>query len=392
MKGTSRGYMTQRSPKSAPDSWSLVLHVGYAANGKRIQKWLTFKGTERAAQKELTRLLRELDTGTYIDPSKQTVAEYLRAWLVNSARISARTREGYSEICEKHLIPQLGRLQLGKLSPQHIQTYYTTARTSGRRDGKGGLSEQSILHHHRLLHKALSVAVAQGTLARNPVDSTEAPQPARREMQAADADQTAELLASLEGTPIYLPVLVAVTTGVRRGELLALKWESLDLKSGMLTVRAALEQTRAGITTKGTKTGRVRKLSVPSFVLDELRRHKGQQAAHRLQLGDCWQDLGLVFCREDGTQLNPRNFSKSFYDHMRRRGKTLRLHDLRHSHASQLLSQGVNLRVVADRLGHADPGLTLRVYSHVLAGQDEAAAEKIDDALTAAIGARKRSV
>ena len=172
----------------------------------------TVRGTKREAEAELSRVLHELDTGLYVDPLQLTLAQYLERWLADCARanVSGKTFERYAEIVRLHLIPNLGGHRLRKLAPLHIQAYYSDALSRGRINKTGGLSAQTVLHHHRVLREALQQAVSWQMLARNPADAVEPPRPIRKEIRVLDEDQTARLLWSLEGSPLYVPVLVAV--------------------------------------------------------------------------------------------------------------------------------------------------------------------------------------
>lgn len=300
---------------------------------------------------------------------------------------SPKTIERYRQIIENNIKPSIGGYQLSKLKPLHIQSFYTDSLTTGRKDGKGGLSAQTVLHFHRLLHRALGQAVKWQLLARNPADAVESPRPERKEMTALDEKETAHLLKRFEGSRMHVPVIIAVTTGLRRGEFLALHWSDIDLDDGQITVNQAIEQTKEGLRFKTPKTERSRRsVALPSFVVEILQAHKREQAEIRLQLGPAYENNNLVFPRQDGTAWPPDSFSTAFAAFVRRSGLPhVRLHDLRHSHATQLLRQGVHPKVVSERLGHSKVGITMDTYSHVLPGMQEDAAEKIDIALRAAI-------
>lgn len=380
-----RGHIKQR----AKGSWSIVIDLGRDAAGKRKQKWSTVRGTKKDAQAELTRLLNELNTGEYVEPSRMLVRDYLTRWLKDYAgpSVSPKTAERYAQIIQDNVNPTLGQYQLSKLKPLHIQSFYTDCLTSGRKDGKGGLSAQTVLHFHRLLRKAFLQAVKWQLLARNPVDAVEPPRPQRTEMNAINEKETALLLEKLTGSPLFTPVLLAVTTGLRRGELLALRWKDIDLEEGRLTVNQSLEQTKTGLRFKMPKTERSRRqVPLPGVALDFLKDHKRQQNEERLRLGPVYQNNDLIFPRPDGSLMAPDSFSTNFAAFMRRsKLKRIRFHDLRHSHATQLLTQGVHPKIVSERLGHSNIGITLDTYSHVLPGMQEDAVLKIDASLRLAM-------
>jgi integrase len=381
-----QGHIRQRGKTS----WAVVLDIGVKPNGRRNVKWHSVKGSREDAERERVRLLHELNIGAYIEPAHETVATYLRRWLDDYARmkVSAKTFERYEEIVEKQLIPALGHYKLAKLRPPHIQGYYAKACATGRRDGKGGLSAQTVLHHHRVLREALQRAVKWGLLAINPADAVEPPRPKRKETRVLDEAESAKLLAAARDGRYYVPVLLAVTTGMRRGEILGLRWSDLDLDAGTLAVRQTLEQTRAGLAFKEPKTQKSRRLvPLASIAVEALKAHRTTQVASRLALGTAYEDHGLVFPAPDGRPWNPASFSAAFVKFAAGAGlPKLRFHDLRHSHATQLLRLGIHPKIVSERLGHATTGITLDLYSHVVPGMQEDAVARVDKSLRLAIG------
>jgi hypothetical protein len=199
--------------------WAIILELGVDDTGKRRQKWITFPGAKTAAKAEMVPLNNELNTGGCIEATSMTLAQYLVRWLEAKANVSRKTYEQYEEFIHKHFIPSLGAIPLGKLTPMHIQGYYAQKRARGRRDWKGGLSGQTLLHHHRVLKQALPQAVKWQILVRNPVEGVETPRPEDREMGVLSVEQTAQLLEVAEGTRLHLPIIFAVATGMRRGEV-----------------------------------------------------------------------------------------------------------------------------------------------------------------------------
>jgi integrase len=381
-----KGHLRRRGK----NSWSIVLDLGRDASGKRRQKWHAVGGTKKVAERELARLVNALHTGAYIEPTRITVAEYLERWLEDYARsnVSAKTFERYAEIVRLHLTPDIGFHKLVKLQPLHIQSHYSKALQEGRKDRRsGGLSKRTVLHHHRVLREALQQAVRWQLLPRNPADAVAPPRAPRIEMRALDEEHVAQLLTLAKGTSLYVPILLAVAAGLRRGEILAVRWNDIDLDRGTLAVRQSLEQTKAGLQFKQPKTQKGRRVvTLPSLVLDALRHHKAEQAKVRLKLGTGYQDNGLVCSAADGRPMNPNSFSHHCVYFLRQSGLAgLRFHDLRHSHATLLLRQGVHPKVVSERLGHSGVGITLDIYSHVLPDMQEEAARKLDYALRQAL-------
>lgn len=382
-----RGHLEKRTK----DTWRIRIEVGKGPDGTRQRASYAFQGNKRAAEAELSRLLGELSTGAFVQPSRMTVGPYLEWWLENVAkdRVAPRTYERYIQIVRLHLIPALGQHRLQQLHPLHIEACYRSALTGGRarRDKHSGkLSAASVLQHHRVLHKALGDAVRRKMLPVNPCDAVTPPRVSQPEMRALDEDETARVLDAARGGDWYTPIVLAVTTGLRRGELLGLKWSHIDLEAGTLTVARSLQQTRDGLQFKEPKTAKsTRTISLPQLAVEALTAHKAEQARLRLAMGPAYHDQGLVFAKPDGGPMRPDALSQAFRALVKRLGLGVRLHGLRHSHASQLLRAGVPVKVVSERLGHSTAMLTLNTYAHVLPGQQEEAAAMIDSALRAAL-------
>jgi integrase len=366
-----------------------VLYLGRDSNGKPRQKWVTVRGTKRDAERRLAELQHELNTGSYVEPSNLSLGQFLERWLDHAqTKVSAKTHERYGEIVRKHLAPALGHIPLEKLRPLHIQSYYDEALKSGRKNGSGGLSAQTVLHHHRVLHGALRQALRWQMLARNPAEAVQPPRPERAAIRVLSEDETTTLLGVAKPTRLYGPVLLAVATGMRRGEILALRWEDVDLAAAKLVVTRTLEQTRAGLSFKQPETAKSRRVvALGPLVVEALRSHRAAQAQERLRLGAAFIDSGLVFPHADGRPWEPDGFTETFLAFARKHGFAgLRFHDLRHTHATQLLRHGMHPKIVSERLGHSTIGITLDTYSHVLPDMQEEAARAADKVLSAALG------
>ncbi len=382
-----KGYMVQRSQ----GAWTLVFDLGAdPATGKRKQKWITVRGTRKDADRELSRLLNEINTGAFVEPAKLTVAEFLDRWLTTYAEpnVGGKTIERYRSIINLHLKPALGLLPLPRLTPLHIQEHYAQAMRGGRKDGRpGGLSGQSVLHHHRVLREALGMAVRWQLLARNPADAVEPPTVRTREVPVIDERQTAWLLEVSKGTRIYIPILLAVSLGLRRGEILAARWSDLNIGAAAMCIGRSLEETKArGLQFKEAKGKRTRTVAVPLLLAEALGTHRIEQAELKHAFACDYLDGDLICCQPDGAIWRPSAFTSAYRDLLRRRKLAgPNFHALRHSHASHLLRNGVDIREVSARLGHAKAGFTLSTYVHLLPGQDEEAARRIDVVLRKAI-------
>jgi len=382
-----KGHIRERSS----GRWAIVLDVRDAESGRRRRKWHAFNGTKREAQVECARLISEIRGGTYVDPTRLTVAAFLERWIEHmQGQVSPRSHERYAEIARKNIVPLLGGLMLTKLQPAHISLAYAKALTNGRRNGKGGLSARTVTHLHRVLRQALQQALRWQLLARNPADVVKPPKIARKAMQTYDMAQTAELLEAMHGERLFVPVMLAVLCGLRRGEIAALRWGQVDFGRAQLSVLQSAEQTKAGVRYKEPKSGRSRTVALSETVVEQLRAHRTTQAQELLRLGVRVSDETFVCAREDGNPLQPDSFT---HDWDRKIAKTtlprLRFHDLRHAHATHLLSSGVHPKVASERLGHSKIGITLDLYSHVLPHMQSDAAAIVDGALRAAINRRE---
>ncbi len=370
-------------------SWELKYDIGRdPLTGRRITKFATVHGAKRDAQRELRRLLKTVDDGVHSDPGKLTVADWLNQWLDEAQHsVSPKTLERYREIVDKHLVPNLGALPLGKLQPMHIQNYYTQALASGRCDGKGGLAPQTVRHHDRVLNVALKRARSLRLIPGNPVDVVKRPMVERREVEVMDSDASAKLLRTAGDTRLHTPIFLALATGIRRGELLALRWSDIDTEKRTLTVNQSLEQTKAGLRFKAPKTKRSRRtIALSPSVVEVLQAHKVRQVEERVSLALGRNQSGLVFTRHDGEPINPRNFSKEFTRIVKRAGiRPVTFHGLRHTHLTNLLLAGVHPKIASERAGHASIATTMDIYSHAVPGLQEDAAMRIDAALRTAL-------
>ena len=381
-----KGHIRERSP----GHWAIVIDVRDPQTGKRKRRWHSFVGTKRQAQTEAARLISELQSGTRVDPSRMTVAAFLERWIEHmQGQVLPRSHERYTELCRKNIVPLLGGLALTKLQPAHISQAYAKALASGRRDGKGGLSPASVHYQHRVLKKALGQAVKWRLLPGNPLDAVDPPRVERTTMRTYDMAQTAEALALARPTRLYVPVLLALLCGLRRGEITALRWRNVDLDAGQLAIVESTEQTSKATRLKETKTGRARTVALPSLVVEELRRHRIEQARELLRIGIRHDGESFVYAREDGQPMQPRSLTHA-WDQFRARTTLprIRFHDLRHSHATHLLASNVHPKIASERLGHAKVGITLDLYSHVLPGMQADAAARVDLAAREAINRR----
>jgi len=381
-----KGHIRERSP----GKWAIVLDVADPETGQRRRKWHSFSGTKRQAQEECARLITALKHGGYTEPSKTTLAQFLDRWIEHEASsVSPKTLERYAEIARKNIVPLLGNTLLSKLKADAIDAAWTKALASGRRDGKGGLAPRTVHHMRRVLIKALNQAVVWEIIPKNPATLTKPPKVERKAMAAYDATATAQLLDAVRGTRIFAPVLLAVTCGLRRGEVVALRWRNVDLDRRRIAVVETAEQTHEATRQKETKTGRARVVDVSASVADELRRHRAAQAEEQLRLGIRPDESAFVVAQIDGKPLQPNSLTHEWTRIIAGTGlPRIRFHDLRHSHATQMLAAGIHPKVAQERLGHSTIAVTLDIYSHVMPGMGADAAERVDAAIRGAVKPR----
>ena len=263
---------------------------------------------------------------------------------------------------------------------------YAELAKDGRRDGSGGLSAKTIRYVHTTLHKSLVDAVDAGLLARNPAGRAKPPtntSPRSHEMNVWTADELRTFLNHVRDDRLGAAWVLAAHSGMRRGEVLGLRWVDVDLEGHQLSVRQALVSVAYDLHFTGTKTSTgTRTIALHATTVSALTCHRVRQQHERAAWGDAYDDAGLVFARENGTPIHPDSMSQSFERHVRGAGlRRIRLHDLRHTHATLLLKAGIPLKVVSERLGHSDPGFTLRTYAHVLPGMQADAASRFADLL-----------
>jgi integrase len=376
--------MPGRIVKRSRSSWTVVVDLGpHPETGKRRQLSRAIKGTKRDAEALLVQLLHDRDGGIDRPDKRVTVGDYLDRWLEDYVRLNCapKTAQTYREIVSGHLRPAFGSMQLTALRPQAIQAFYSRALYNGRRDGRGGLSARSVLRYHQVLHAALRTAVKWQLLARNPADAVEPPRAPRRELHIADATQLGRLFAIADATPYGPLIRLAAMTGLRRGELLGVRWADVDLDGAVLHVQQSAQRISGqGIVFRQPKTNRSRRaVALSPATVAFLRQHRRRQAEARLLAGPAYQDRDLVFTSGLGGALEPGTLRRAWTRIRAEAGlPRLRLHDLRHAHATLLLSQGVHPKIVSERLGHASIAITLDTYSHVLPGLQASAAAGLD--------------
>lgn len=366
--------------------YTVILDLGEdPQTGRRRQKWHSGYRTKRDAQAALAEFVGNVNTGTYVPRSRQTLAEFVQEWLAAIApTVRPATHYSYARNLRLHVLPYLGSAPLASVDAGTLNQLYARLLLAGRKDHNSGagLSTTSVRYVHTIIHRALKDAVKWGRLPRNPADSADPPKAsssAKPEPVIWTPEQLRAFLGGVHGDRLSAAYLLLATTGARRGEVLGLRWVDLDLDGGMASIRQTVIAVNHKPVIGSPKTAKDRRtIRLDQGTVAALREHRKRQASERLAMGSGFTDRGLVFCHVDGGLLHPERFSRSFNDRSRQLGlPRIRLHDLRHGWATMALQAGVHPKVVQERLGHANIGITLDTYSHVTAGLHSDAAETV---------------
>ncbi len=335
--------------------------------------------TQREANAWRHKRVEEIRQGLVFIGAKISLSKFLDDWLVvteNSVR--PNTYLQYSQIVHQHIVPTLGKILLKDLRPDHVQQLYT-------KKLENGISARTTQLIHAVIHRALNHALKQGLVVRNVSDAVTRPKVPRKEMKTFDDYQVRQLIQAAEGTGMQTLFWVAVSTGLRKGEILGLKWSDLDWNNGRLQIQRQVQRRKGeGLVFCEPKSASGRRVIIlGEKTLDRLHEYREEQSKERFRVGDQWQENDLIFPASTGTILDQSKVNKVYKKCLKKAGlPNLRFHDLRHTAATLMLQQGIHPKVVQERLGHSDISLTLNIYSHVLPSMQEEAAEKMDDLFT----------
>jgi integrase len=368
--------------------WMALMTSGRDPATGKLQRIALYGKTRQDVAEKLTQALSDHSRGTFVAPHKLTVGEWLDAWLKDYKQPSLRpvSYDSYAMMVRYHLKPALGHIALKDFRPDQVQRFYNDKRDAG-------LSPRTVRYLHTILHGALKQAMKNQLVMRNVSEATTLPTGKTRKMQPLTLEQVNQFLTAMKEDRLFPALFLELGTGLRRGEILALRWRDLDLDAGVLHVRQTLVRVRNHDAADGYRKTRLliqepkthhsrRTIPIPEDIVEALKHHKAQQAQEKLLLGQAYDDQGLVFCQANGKLLDPRNFTRYFERMLKQAGLPhIRFHDGRHTFATLMLELGEAPKVVQTMLGHTKIATTLDIYSHVSIDMERKAAAKLNAVL-----------
>jgi integrase len=360
--------LRKRGTKNGRDVWTALIPLAPGPNGERRRHRFTSVGNKTDADKALVAKLHEIAQDGFITSDRVTFGEYLAEWLTAAkTRYAATTWHRYKSMVDIHLMPSLGRIPLQRLSAAQLNRAYADWQQ------KDGLSGQTALHHHRLVHRVLGVAMREGRLRQNVAALTERPRAQRHERRHFSRTEIERIMKVAVGSAFWPLIALALATGARRGELLALRWSDVDLDRGAIAIRRSLEQTKDGVREKQPKNGKQRVVDLPATAVGLLKRHRLRQAS-KVGIGP-----GYVFPGPEGEAWTPHKVTDGFREILRKaKIESGSFHSLRHTAATQMLELEVPPKIVQERLGHSTIAITIDLYSHATPSLQAEAARRLD--------------
>jgi integrase len=356
-------------------TYSYVIRVPDNLTGKTKPQWVGGFKTESEAKKARDKARVTVANGTYVAPAKMTLEEFMAYWIqIHSQSLKPKTTEGYEGVIKRYINPRLGKMQIVQIRPSHLQRFYTEISESGGENGQP-LSARTVSYSAAILKKAFGFAVdVEGLLSINPALKVPVPKGTPKQNEPYSPSQIRVLLEEFNKHRLYALFRLAIYSGARKGELLALQWSDLDIDSMRLTIsKNRIYINGENLVQNSTKGGEGRRtIPLDPGTVEILRDHRKKQLENRLSLGTSWQETGYIFVTESGLPIDYGTPTQLFTKVRKKLGlPDQKFHDLRHFHATQLLRAGTPLHVVAQRLGHRDAMVTATTYAHVTSDQAE---------------------
>ena len=386
--------------KRGKNSYRLIVHEGYDLNGKPLRHTKTVHGTKKDAEVELAKFVTEVQNGLVVDGKSLTFSEFTEIWKrdYGSKELAPSTYKRYCRILETRLLPYFGHFYINKLKPTDIMRFYDLLNNDTqiiRKKNNNGkktlrpLSGKTILEHHRLLRAMLHKAVYWQLIVANPVERVQPPKAKKPKRRYYDDEQTKVLLENLETLSedqikYKVAIILTVFTGVRLGELMGLEWTDIDFKNGIVNInRASQYLADKGVFTKVPKTeSSIREVAIPDFVISLLDEYKLWYEDQKSLYGELWTNSNRLFVQNDGKPMHPSTISKWFVKYIEQIGlPVINFHGLRHTNATLLISQNIDVAVVAARLGHAQITTTFNFYVHPIISHNRKAGNVLENLL-----------
>lgn len=383
--------------KRGENSYCFTVSLGKSADNKYKRRTKTIKVEQKMTPKKLKEYLeyeyakfkQEVETGEYISPEKMTLSAFTEEWREKYANknLSEKTMYGYNNNLKNRVLPALGHLRLDQITTLHIVDFLDSLMNDGSRqdEKEGSLSNGTVELHYRVLNNILTRAVEWKVIKNNPAKGVKKPTVRHKEVIPYDESEVAKMLEALEKEPYHWKILIklALTSGLRRGELLGLEWKHIDWKTGIIDVVQSVSISKGGVAQvkePKTRNGK-RKVALPASMLNELREYYSYRVKERDKLGDAWKggDFFFMFAHPDGQAFHQERPYLWFRGFLKKNNlRYIRFHDLRHTSATILINQGVHAKIISERLGHGDIQTTMNIYGHALRSADQAAADKFE--------------
>lgn len=369
-----KGYFRKRGKK-----WSFTIDIGRdLETGKRKQKTLSGFNTKKEAEKSCAEMITQIENGLYVDVSKGTIKEFILQWMDTHAKQTLResTFDVYKWIIDSHIIPGIGMITMDKITTLDIQKFLNKKKVDG-------LSSEYIKKMYNILHGSFEKAVVWGLIQKNIVSAAEPPRSESKDINTWNIEQASSFLEHTKGEFFHIAYVIAIYTGMRKGEILGLRWKDIDMEASRLSIRQTIYRTRVGLIFQEPKTkSSKRVVALPDIVIQSLKKQKHEQNKWKIQLGPAFLDHDLVVTNYEGKPVDPRNLTRHFTKMIKEcELPKIRFHDLRHTHATIMLQLGEHPKVVSERLGHSRVAITMDTYSHVTPDMQKEASDKFAAAI-----------